>query len=69
MPFKALYPKFRFFRHLLCKEINTLIKIFLLSIHYGKGLVVTVIGIVKIYRIWYMISRGFQSLFHLAILP
>ena len=46
-----------------------LIKILLLSTHYVKGLVLTVMGIGKMSKSCHLISRGFQSVYHLATQP
>lgn len=59
MLFEIFYFKFYCFRYLLCKEINILIKILLLSIYYVKGLVLIVMGIGKMFKSCYLILRGF----------
>ena len=51
------------------KETNALIQLLLLSAHCVKKLVLTVMGMANMYRIWHLISRRFQSLYHLATLP
>lgn len=69
MSFKTPSSKFCLFRHLLCQESSTLIKILLLSSHYIKGSVLTLMGIGKCLGFGVWCQRDYSVFIRWSLCP